>query len=189
MSKKSQPFTEADLLKGGRFVPDGKDKFKPAPSGTYLPIRDAGFEFNSKSGIITIPPESGPNEDQKKIIEKWKRGKYPESKMQQECVKWFYENYPEYEMMLFAIPNGGGRTKATRMILAAEGVVPGVADLFLAVPSIGYSGLFIEMKIKPNKPSQEQAKFMVMVIRQGYNAIVCYSKEEFITNINNYLLF
>ena len=70
--------------------------------------------------------------------------------------------YPVLELM-FAIPNGGERNKIVAGNLKAEGVKAGVLDIFLPVPSKGWHGLFIEMKVagikledagrKPNKPT------------------------------------
>ena len=47
---------------------------------------------------------------------------------------------------LFAIPNGGSRHKLEAKRLKAEGVVPGVPDLCLPVPRLGYHGLYVELK-------------------------------------------
>lgn len=47
---------------------------------------------------------------------------------------------------LFAIPNGGQRDKITAGKLKAEGVKPGVPDIFLPVPRHVWAGLFVEMK-------------------------------------------
>ncbi len=44
-------------------------------------------------------------------------------------VAWFRKTYPG--TLIFAIPNGGHRNKVTAMKLKAEGVVPGVPDLFV----------------------------------------------------------
>ena len=54
--------------------------------------------------------------------------KHNESTQQTKCVKWFRTYYPDY--VLFAVPNGGNRSAITGAILKAEGVMPGVADLF-----------------------------------------------------------
>jgi hypothetical protein len=52
---------------------------------------------------------------------------------------------PELDLM-FAIPNGGERNKAVASRLKAEGVKPGVPDIFLPVARHGAAGLFIELK-------------------------------------------
>jgi hypothetical protein len=54
-------------------------------------------------------------------------------------VSWFRRNYPG--VRIFAIPNGGARSTAQGAALKAEGVSPGVPDLF--VPAWG---MWIEMK-------------------------------------------
>ena len=62
------------------------------------------------------------------------RPQHYESKLQQNCVKWFGMQYAKYDKLLFAIPNGGHRSKTEAGILIGEGVKAGVADLMLAVP-------------------------------------------------------
>ena len=54
-------------------------------------------------------------------------------------VSWFRRNYPG--VRIFAIPNGGHRGASQGAALKAEGVTPGVPDLF--VPAWG---MWIEMK-------------------------------------------
>jgi len=44
-------------------------------------------------------------------------------------VSWFRRNYPS--VRIFAVPNGGGRSMAQGASLKAEGVTPGVPDLFV----------------------------------------------------------
>ena len=53
--------------------------------------------------------------------------------------------YPEL-LLLYAIPNGGYRSKATAGKLKAEGVKPGVPDLHLPVPRGPTRSLYLEMK-------------------------------------------
>lgn len=113
--------------------------------------------------------------------------KNQESKLQQTCVRWFRFHYPDYHKLLFAIPNGGKRNAVTASILKAEGVVAGVADLFLAVPSPDYHGLFIEMKYGKGKQSPEQVAFQKAVIMQGYRYEVVRSFDEFMGLVNSYL--
>src|SRR5512146_3037070 len=48
--------------------------------------------------------------------------------------------------LLYAVPNGGARFKATAAALQDEGVQAGVPDLCLPVPAGGHHGLWIELK-------------------------------------------
>ncbi len=73
----------------------------------------------------------------------------------------------------FAIPNGGGRTRRTAGRLKAEGVRPGVADIFCALPVPGHAGLWIEMKSLTGSASREQKAWLEESERLGYAAAVC----------------
>ena len=90
-----------------------------------------------------------------------------EHRIQCACVNWFGYQYPEYHGLLFAVPNGGARSKATAGRLKAEGVVAGVADLLLLVPSSPYHGLCIEMKTKTGRQSDSQKAWQDDVEQQG----------------------
>lgn len=111
----------------------------------------------------------------------------PESKMQRSCVKWFRYQYPQYKKLFYSIPNGGHRNKVTAGIMKEEGQLPGVLDLFLAVPRHGFHGLYIEMKYGSNGLSQEQKEFIDAVESQNYKTDVCYTLESFINAIESYL--
>ena len=114
-----------------------------------------------------------------------------EHNLQCQVIQWFNLQYPK--LLMFAIPNGGSRggNKLQRIIngskLKREGVISGIPDLFLAYPTKKSAGLFIELKVKPNKPSTEQKEIMQKLITAGYACVVCYSLEETIENIKNYL--
>lgn len=104
------------------------------------------------------------------------------------CFNWFNIEFPEAKGLLFAIPNGGYRDERTAAKLKAEGVVAGVADLFLAVANHGYNGLFIEMKTKDKSSRQRpsQREFQKRVERQNYKYIVCRTYEQFRDNLIDY---
>jgi len=63
------------------------------------------------------------------------------------------KNFPALSFA-FAIPNGGERNKVQASRLKAEGVKPGVPDVFFPYQSKGYNGLWLEFK----KPGVENTK-------------------------------
>lgn len=85
---------------------------------------------------------------------------------QRELVRWFRQTWPG--VRIFAIPNGGARSKATAGRLKAEGVASGVPDLF--VPAWR---LWIEMKrVKGGSLSPEQKDWIAYLESVGYCVIV-----------------
>lgn len=113
--------------------------------------------------------------------------KSKEAQLQQLCVAWFKLTYRSYSGLLFASANGGSRNVIEAANLKKQGVLPGVADLQLAVPNSYYHGLFIEVKIKPNKQQPSQIEFQNNVEKQGYCYMVIYDFEQFKKVINEYL--
>jgi len=78
----------------------------------------------------------------------------------------------------YAIPNGGGRSKAQAGRLRAEGVRPGVLDIFCSFPGGGHHGLYIEMKSLTGYPSREQRAWIAESVRLGYHAACCRGAGE-----------
>jgi hypothetical protein len=99
--------------------------------------------------------------------------------------------------LLFAIPNGaalagytgrrGKRYSPQAAKLKAEGLRPGVPDLFLPVARQGFHGMFIELKVGKNKPTREQVRLVDALAEQGYYAAVCWGAEDAIGEIKAYL--
>ena len=121
-----------------------------------------------------------------------------EHNIQAACVRWFNLQWPQYRGLLFAVPNGGARSKATAGKLKAEGVVPGVADLILLVPKCVKAhddegwyntihALCIEMKTAKGRQSPEQKEWQARVEGEGYRYRVCHSLDEFMDVVNGYL--
>lgn len=113
---------------------------------------------------------------------------HPESKLQENCVKWFRLQYPEYSYLLIAIPNGGKRNIETARTLKREGVVAGVADMLLLVPNQYRNILAIEMKAGKNTltPAQEQWKLEFERFA-AHKYVICRSFDDFMNVINSYL--
>ena len=96
-----------------------------------------------------------------------------ESMEQQGFVTWFRSRYPG--VLIFAIPNGGKRSIRTALTLKAEGVVPGVPDLF-----IPEWRLFIEMKRTRGGIISKEQKAMMKYLKEtcNYSVIVGYGAED-----------
>ena len=129
------------------------------------------------------------NEEIKNILATQKyctRPKDEEHRIQCQCVRWFFLQYPKLRGRLFAVPNGGKRDVTTAAKLKAEGVVAGVADLILLVRNSKYGALLIEMKTRTGRQSESQKQWQ-KIVGGDYKYVVCRSVEEFIREIENYL--
>lgn len=94
--------------------------------------------------------------------------------------------YPELRL-LYHIPNGGKRDKATAINLKRQGVKAGVPDLFLPVARGGFFGLYIELKVGKNKATALQKEWMAELNKQNYKAVVCYGWQEAAKELINYI--
>jgi hypothetical protein len=110
-----------------------------------------------------------------------------ESKIQQACVKWFRYQYPEYAKIMFSVPNGGQRNNITGAILKAEGALAGVSDLILLLPNDEYHYLCIEMKAPKGRQQESQKEFQKQVVKFGGKYVLCYSIDEFISEVKSYI--
>lgn len=113
--------------------------------------------------------------------------KQSESEQQSECVNWFRAEYPQFAKLCFSVPNGGHRSKRTAAAIKREGAVAGIPDLAVCIPKGNYHGLFIEMKVRSNKPTPNQLEMMQLLSGQGYLCEVAYTTEEFKQIIQKYL--
>lgn len=118
----------------------------------------------------------------RKMAHASRKAKGPSEHDEQVRLFQMVESYPALSC-LFAIPNGGYRTKATAGKLKAEGVKSGVPDLFLPVASRpnkdgkAFHGMFLEMKIPGNKPTDNQREWLQKLANNGYYCVVCYGAD------------
>lgn len=103
--------------------------------------------------------------------------RHRESQLQSACVKWFRLQYPD--RVLFAIPNGGRRGKVEAAIMKGEGVLAGVADVFIMTSGNGVRGLFIEFKTETGRQSPEQKDFERKCYEWGYSYEIVRSFHDF----------
>ena len=98
-----------------------------------------------------------------------------ESHEQKMLMQWADSQKQKFPQLLslFSVPNGGLRVKAVAAQLQAEGLKPGVPDLFLAYPSNGYAGMFLEMKRRVGgRLSDAQKEWRERLSMAGYCVVV-----------------
>lgn len=114
----------------------------------------------------------------------------PEHDLQAACFKWFTLQYPSLRGRLFAVPNGGHRSKTEAAKFKAEGVVSGVSDLILLKSNHDYGALLIEMKTtaKGSRQSDNQKQWEQMITSLGeYKYVVCRTLDDFMREVRCYL--
>lgn len=107
--------------------------------------------------------------------------------LQVSCVRWFRMAYPAWGRLLFAVPNGGHRNKATAGKLKAEGATAGVADLILLRRNSRYGALLVEMKYGKGTQSEAQKDWQEAAEGAGYRYAVCRSLDDFIGTVEEYI--
>lgn len=117
------------------------------------------------------------------------RPRHQESTLQRSCVAWFRAQYPEHAPMLFAVPNGGGRSRTEAAIMKGEGVTAGVADLILLEARGGWGALCIEMKTgsKSSRQRPSQKAWQEVAERAGNRYVVIRSLEAFMAVVREYM--
>jgi hypothetical protein len=116
-------------------------------------------------------------------------------------IQWRDLNLGKYPCLknLIHIPNGGMRNLRVAQKLKAEGVKAGVSDYLLPTASITetltsigytymrYNGLWIELKVGRNKPTESQDDWLHEMRGAGYAAYWCIGWEEAAALIIAYL--
>ena len=105
--------------------------------------------------------------------------KKKESKIQQEIVIWFRNNYclktSNPKCTIFSVPNERNNKKEM-MFMKATGLLSGVSDLICIIPN---KVLFIECKDEKGRQQPNQIEFQKTVTALGFEYYVVRSLEEF----------
>lgn len=111
-----------------------------------------------------------------------------EHQIQVSLKLWFNLRYgKQYPNLFVAIPNGGARHIVTAKKLKAEGVSKGFPDIFIPIPMDDGHGLFIELKTKKGRATEEQIAWCEYLNSVNYSAHICKGFDEAKTTIENYL--
>lgn len=119
-----------------------------------------------------------------------KKRKNLEDKEQIALMQWAaFQKYNDEKVadFLHHSPNGGSRNAIEAAKFKRMGVKAGFPDLFLFVPNGLFFGLFIELKAKGGRVTENQSIVMQRLTEQGYCCKVCYGAEQAIDEIKSYL--
>lgn len=101
-------------------------------------------------------------------------------------VRWASKRDPRLASC-YHIPNENKSSIQRRITLARAGLLKGVPDICAPIPIGKFGALYIELKIKPNRPSREQIKIIEHLNALGNYACICWSGSEAIQTLENYL--
>lgn len=96
-----------------------------------------------------------------------------ESQMQRAFFKWL-KFMPAINDLTFAIPNAGKRKAKSGALMKSEGMKAGVPDIQVCIPTSKYHGLFIELKVGKNEPTDLQNRMMNILSKAGYKCVVIW---------------
>jgi VRR-NUC domain len=92
-------------------------------------------------------------------------------------VNWFHKEFPDLADDFYHFANERRCSMQQGRLLKRKGVKRGVADFFLALPSNGKSGLWIELKVGEGKLSPEQKKFLARMLLRGFDALAVWGED------------
>ena len=146
-------------------------------SETNTMSRDAYFDLLARQ------------EAEEKKTKRKRKVEHTESDLQRSCMSWFRMQYPADALMLFAVPNGGGRSVVEASIMKAEGVTAGVADLLLLEARGGWGSLCIELKTteRGSRQSPRQKAWQEAAERAGNRYEVVRTFDEFTSIVADYM--
>lgn len=82
-------------------------------------------------------------------------------------------HYPPTRMV-YAIPNGGKRSKVEASIMKGEGVLAGMPDTHLPTAAGCCIGFWVEFKVGDNKPSGDQITRINELVAAGHHVAVVW---------------
>ena len=110
--------------------------------------------------------------------------RYDEQEIQMMVVQYIRLKYPK---ILFTCAPAYAKSARQGSLNKRMGYLKGWPDIFIAYPSNGYYGLFIEFKTEKGKIQPEQEKIKNKLSDLGYKAVICRGYDEAVFVLDNYL--
>jgi hypothetical protein len=121
---------------------------------------------------------------------KKRRHSQPEMKLQAECFRMAWNDFPITRKLLFHVENElnfAGDNSIRGAIRRSEGIVKGVSDLILLIPRRNWHGLMIELKTEDGRQSLAQKEWQSLVEAQGYRYEIIRNLDDFRALLWDYL--
>lgn len=119
-----------------------------------------------------------------------RRHSQPEMKLQAECFRAAWNDFPITRKLLFHVENElnfAGDNSIRGAIRRSEGIVKGVSDLILLIPRRCWHGLMIELKTEGGRQSPAQKEWQSLVEAQGYRYEIIRNLDDFRSLLWDYL--
>ena len=113
--------------------------------------------------------------------------KHQEDDLQMAFVRYVEMQFPDYSRLLHHSPNGGKRNISEAARFKRMGVRSGFPDLVLYVPNGEFQGLVLELKIHPNKPTENQKFWLYHFEKTGYKVHIGYDIDDLILTFKDFL--
>ena len=110
-----------------------------------------------------------------------------ETHIQQAFISWIRQTPDPRTAYLYAVMNGGRRSKQAAQRAIAEGLLAGIADVHLPYPNGKDPGLFLEFKTPRGSQTKTQKNFQRWCDWVGYPYMVVRSPDEAVYTIEDYL--
>lgn len=108
----------------------------------------------------------------------------PEKALTYQFFRWLFYQYRDIYEVSFHIANEGKRSRINGHMSCLK---KGVPDIFISHSNNKHNGLYIEMKIKPNKPSIDQLSMIKKLRDKNYCVEICYTLDEAMQCFKNYI--
>lgn len=109
-----------------------------------------------------------------------------EAELQEQLVSWARGKYPVFSILFFAV-NNNSHSQRAGAIAKRLGTLKGVSDILCLYSNGRNLGFSIEIKIKPNRLTPEQKRFLDALAAQGWATQTIYSLKQGQTFIDIYM--
>jgi len=111
----------------------------------------------------------------------------PEAILTTHYFRWLGYAYPRAFKVAHHIPNEGKRSVIEGALLKQQGLKKGTPDICIPIANESHHSLYLEVKIKPNKPTKEQKEMISLLEAEGNRCEVCYTLDELIGVTTDYM--